>query len=71
MTYAENGDKVTLEMTRGDYGELIMLLGYKLGAVLGAPHGQTEFWGFLDFVNRLNATNPHFTQYQIPEEFRK
>ena len=69
MTYTESGDTVTLTMTRDDHDQLMMLLGYALGAIQG-NHSARSFYRALDFINRLNATHPRYTPYEIPEEYR-
>ena len=66
MTYTENGDRITLEMTRDDYEMLLMMAGFAAGASRERAH----FYMWLKFVNRLNETNPNFMQYEIPEAFR-
>ena len=68
MMYRENGDTITIEMTRGDYEYLLWLLGVAGGIRAVDPR---RFWETVDFVNRLNAGNPRFRQYDLPEEFRR
>jgi hypothetical protein len=65
MTYTHVGDKVTLEMTYGNYAELLLILGYATGA---ANHqgNIAGFWSFVEFANKLNRTNPDFKQYEMP-----
>ncbi len=65
ITYTRNGDRVTLDMPCEDYQRLLMMLGY----VAGQEHAKGEmprFWGWIDLTNRMNATNPNFTPYEIP-----
>ena len=62
MTYTQEGERVTLEMT------LTLALGYAAGAAHANPD-LTLFWRWIAFANRLNATNPNFTPYEIPPEF--
>jgi hypothetical protein len=63
-------DRITLLMSQADYDQLTLLLGYAAGAASAA--GATEmFWKMINFVNALNRTNPNFTPYEIPEEFRE
>lgn len=66
MMYSEKGDTVTLEMSRADYGNLLIAIGI----AAGSASDKKAFWGWMQFVNQLNAGNPHFTAYQIPEEFK-
>jgi hypothetical protein len=67
MKYTRNGENVTLEMTQEDYERLTIILGYAVGG-LRATGKEAEFWEWIDFVNRLNAGNPDFTPYTIPEQ---
>jgi hypothetical protein len=61
MTYKSEDDRVTLEMSREDYGQLLLLLGM----ALGASGGGESFSRILMFVNELNRTNPNFTPYEV------
>jgi len=70
MKLTEKGDTVTLEMTRGDYDNLLIAVGIAAGVSAHDPD-KTVFWMWIDFANRLNATNPRFAQYEVPEEFRR
>lgn len=69
MTYSEKGDQVVLEMSREDFQRLVLLTGFAAG-VASREGDKKTFWGWIDFANRLNATNPRYTPYEIPEEFR-
>jgi hypothetical protein len=65
MTYTEEGDNVTLEMTRDDYARLLMIVGIATGSAFG--QGTTSHaWSIIRFINELNRTNPAFTPYKIP-----
>lgn len=66
MIYTRQGDRVTLEMTLVDYEQLLILLGYALGAAL--PRDSAMFRSFLTLVNELNATNPEYAPYAAPKE---
>lgn len=69
MKYIENGDTITLEMSFDDYSLLLIMLG----AATGLAHqrgDEVRFWRWIDFVNRMNAGNPNFTPYDIPDEYR-
>jgi len=68
MTYTENADTITLEMTKAQYDQLLMMLGFAAGAA-HKDVNETLFYHFIAFTNKLNATNPHFNQYALPEEF--
>jgi hypothetical protein len=66
--YTRNGEKVTIEMTREDFEQLLLILGFAIGAA--HRQGPEMFYRHLQFVNELNRTNPEFKQYEIPEEFQ-
>jgi ribosomal protein L25 (general stress protein Ctc) len=70
MTYTEHADGVTLQMTHDDFATLLLALGYAHLATIrsgaGAASDRSSFWRWIEFANRLNATNPNFTQYEIP-----
>lgn len=66
----EREGRVQLDMPRDDWETLLIMLGYALGAA-GHSKDKEQFWRWVAFVNRLNATNPRFTPYEIPEEFRR
>ena len=66
MTYSENGHTVTLEMTRGEYENLLLAMGI----AAGSASDKKAFWRWIEFANRLNAGNPNFMPYEIPEEFK-
>jgi hypothetical protein len=56
-------------MSRDDFDRLTLMLGFALGGAL-RDSDRRQFYAWLAFVNELNATNPDFTPYEIPEEFR-
>ncbi len=70
MKHTRNGNRVTLEMTVGQWESLLMLTGMALGGIYD-PADKEKFYGWLQFVNDLNTGNPNFTPYQIPEEFQR
>lgn len=69
MSYSENGDVITLEMSRADYRTLLLMLSNGL-TLVDEENDPTKFWQWVDCVNRLNTGNPRYDPYQIPEEFR-
>jgi hypothetical protein len=69
MKLTQIGDTITLEMTRGDWENLLVAVGIAAGVSSRDPD-KTLFWHWIEFSNRLNATNPRFTQYEVPEEFK-
>lgn len=65
FTYKELPDgRVSLEMDNADWVELLWVLGIALGAA--SRDGLDR--GLVDFVNRVNRTNPRFQQYELPPE---
>ena len=66
MKYTEKGDTVTLEMTRGEYENLLLAMGI----AAGSASDKKAFWRWIEFANRLNAGNQNFIPYEIPEEFK-
>jgi len=58
--YREENDQVILTMSREDYQLMLMLLG---AGAAGARivSGKKA----LEFLNRLNQGNPHYTPYQV------
>lgn len=69
MKYSENGDSITIEMSRSDYDMMLVMLGMAAGVASRDTH-KKNLWQFMDFVNRLNAGNPRFIPYEIPEEYK-
>jgi hypothetical protein len=67
MKYSESGDKVTLEMSRGDFSVLLFLLGAATGGLYKQAGENGLFWSAIEFVNALNAENPNFTRYEVPK----
>ena len=66
VTYKREGDDITLEMTAADFGQLLLIVGYAIGACSG--RAEPMFYPWLRFVNELNTGNPHFTPYEIPAD---
>lgn len=67
MGYSRRGEKVSLELTSDEYDQLLLILGYALGARMH-DHGHDATWDrWLVFVNNLNAGNPRFVPYEVPE----
>lgn len=64
--YSRDGETVTLTMSAADYELLLMCLGQAAGVASQHPG---FFWRAIALANRLNAGNPEFTPYEIPEEF--
>ena len=67
MTYTRQGDEVTVQMTVDQYKSLLTMLGVALAA---ADPKQGIRWRWVKFVNEMNRTNPEFTPYEIPAEYR-
>ena len=62
----ENGT-VTLTMSVDNYDRMMILLGWVAGAARQLEKLPT-FWKVIRFCNDLNAGNPQYTPYEIPEE---
>jgi hypothetical protein len=62
MTYEHDAkkDQVRLEMTTGEYEQLLLVLGMAIGATETAELRRTLF----RFVNELNRTNPNVKPYE-------
>ncbi len=56
--YSESDDQVTLRMSKDDYLQLLVMMGYATGK--STPE-RVNRW--LKLVNRLNQGNPNFTPY--------
>jgi len=69
MTYTQDGESVTLEMTRDDFAQLLFAIGSAAGAASSEPD-KRRFWSWLRFANEINSGNPAFTPYEIPAEFQ-
>lgn len=69
MQYSKSGDTVRLEMAQEDYAQMLQMLGCAAGMAHRAGDTRT-FYAWIDFVNRLNAGNPDFRPYEIPEKFQ-
>jgi uncharacterized NAD(P)/FAD-binding protein YdhS len=70
MIYTQHGDWVSLEMTRSDFDQLMLMLGCACGSV-HIPQNPQMFYSWLRFTNELNNNNPNFTPYEIPAEYLK
>lgn len=58
---------IALRMNQDEWDELLVTLGYAGGAMASAGE-PLMFNRTLRLVNRLNAGNPDFIPYEIPEE---
>jgi NADPH-dependent glutamate synthase beta subunit-like oxidoreductase len=68
MTNTQEGDRVTIEMTRDDYDTLLIILGAGLSAIYSKEGDNRTYNSWLRFINELNNGNPNFTPYEIPSE---
>jgi hypothetical protein len=74
MKYTENSNTITLEMSFDDYRTLLVMLGTAVGTAqmtVQISGNALLFWRWVDFTNRMNAGNPNFTPYDIPDEYRR
>ena len=58
--------KVTF--TQIEYNRLLLMMGYAVASAMEKDRKMA--YNFLDLVNRINKNNPHWTPYEIPEEFQ-
>lgn len=70
MPYSRDGEKITLTMTSDEYSQLLFMLGVS-ACESNKPGDRTIFYRYNAFMNHLNAGNPDFTPYEIPEEYRE
>lgn len=61
--YKCESDTVTLIMSTKDYQRLMLILGTRLGQAK-----PDKFWEIVEFVNEMNAQNPDFRPYAVPQE---
>lgn len=62
--------EIRLEMAQEEFSTLLLALGYATGAA--RKNGELRYsWQLIDLVNRMNATNPEFVPYAIPEKYKK
>jgi hypothetical protein len=67
ITFKREAGVVTIVMSDHDYARLLMALGY---VAVRANHiaGKKEFYSIVRVINELNAGNPEFTPYEVPDE---
>lgn len=66
MSYSEKGDRIHLDLSREQYGELMLAMGILAGEA--ARYGDNaSFWRRMRLANAINEGNPHWTPYEIPE----
>jgi hypothetical protein len=77
MSYREENGQVILTMSREDWSQLCLVLGFANGEALGLDHGfslsrrQREAIKpprITELMNRLNQGNPNYTPYQVEEK---
>jgi hypothetical protein len=61
----ENG-VVTLTMSEVNYSSLLIFLG-SAAASARSVEGSSMFWRIIRFCNAMNAGNPQYQPYEIPE----
>lgn len=61
--YSESDGLIVLAMSRDDYNHLLIALGFATGCAT-LPETQNSL---VRLTNRLNAGNPHFTPYRVPD----
>ena len=70
MTYTEQNDQVRLEMTKEEFNKVIFFLGVASGVASRAGDHKL-FIEFMALANDVNAGNPNWTPYAIPDEGRE
>lgn len=68
MTYTRKDDTSTLTMSQAEYETLLLMLAAAAGNQIGDP---VCFWRWIQFANKMNAGNPKWIAYEIPEEYAK
>jgi hypothetical protein len=63
MSYREENGQVILSMSPEDYDELLITLGYAVGAALQANGHLLR--RITPLLNRLNEGNPNYRPYQV------
>jgi hypothetical protein len=58
---------VVLTMTRDDWERLLMVLG-QAGGVIDVREGRRFLYRHLALMNRINAGNPNWTAYGVPDD---
>lgn len=67
MSHTKQGDRVTLEMSRDEYNQLLLCIGYALGAAV-ERQDKMVFNMWLKIANRVNEGSNEFIPYgEIPE----
>ena len=65
----DNDGSVVLTMTQDDWAQLLLTIGYAIGAT--GQNGNSRLHGrMLALVNRLNIGNPHFTPYKVGDNLK-
>ena len=67
VSYSEKDGQVWLSMSLEDWQNLLLTLGYAMGA-MAANNDMNSRNSLLQLVNRLNQGNPHYTPYQVEAE---
>lgn len=65
MKYTQQGDRVTVEMARDEYETLMLIVGAGVGSQRRRNRG--VFYRWLEFTNEMNAGNPDYRPYEIPD----
>ncbi len=65
MSYASDGERVTLTLTRDQFDQLLIMLGSSCAAV---ADDKLRFRHYISLVNKLNEGNPDFRAYVLVPE---
>lgn len=66
LGYSREGEVVTLRMTADDWDLLMLEVGFIAGSADGLD--ASLMWKFVALFNRLNAGNPAYTAYKVPDD---
>ncbi len=67
IQFKRENDVITITMSVENYDRVLMTLGFTAGCVKNAGD-EPAFWSIIRLCNDLNAGNPQYTPYEIPEE---
>jgi hypothetical protein len=67
MTLNENTNTFTITLTGDEFSQLLILLGYAVGAAFQNGNRQMAH-SFLRLTNRINRDNRNYKPYGVPED---
>jgi hypothetical protein len=60
---------MTIELTQDEFDSLLVMVGYAAGAAFKEGNRNMAY-RFICIANKINANNPRWFPYEIPEEFQ-